>query len=61
MDQKDKETIKVFSARKNAYIDVSLSRANPDEDQLGGVMPVMLVTDHPLTDRPKGEHPIHFK
>ncbi len=67
MDQQEQQIsdaekfIKVFSARKNAYIEVSLSRKNPDEDQLGGVMPVMLVTDHPLTDRAQTEHPIHFR
>lgn len=43
------DIVRVFSPRLGDYIEVSLSAENPDEDQLGGVMPVMLVTDHPLS------------
>jgi hypothetical protein len=44
------KVIRVFSKRRNEYIEVSLSGDNAVEDQLGGIMPVMLVTDHPLSN-----------
>ena len=43
-------TVRVFSKRLNAEIEVPLEAQNPDEDQLAGVMPVMIVTDHPLVE-----------
>jgi hypothetical protein len=46
-------TIRVFSRRRNAFIEVPIVPQEPEDDLLAGVMPVMLVTDHPLVEDPK--------
>jgi len=46
------ETVRVFSKRRNEFIDVPVVPQEPDDALLAGVMPVMLVTDHPLVEEP---------
>ena len=49
------KTVRVFSQRLNDYVEVPLTPDNPREELLAGVMPVMLVTDHPLIEESRSE------
>jgi len=48
------ETVRVFSKRRNEFIDVPVVPQEADDALLAGVMPVMLVTDHPLAEDSTG-------
>jgi hypothetical protein len=49
------KTVRVYSERLKTFIEVPLTPEAPQEELLAGMMPVMLVTDHPLATGSPGE------